>query len=113
MSEYEDFAPRRASTTETTPLASQVVGRLGPVSTVDSAEPMLEDITLPTTVLRFRALRQLLRRGKFRAGLILFGTVALLAVLAPLVGRYDPNALDFTALNANPSSEHWLGTDYL
>lgn len=39
--------------------------------------------------------------------------VSALAVLAPVLALQDPNALDFLALEAPPSAEHWLGTDVL
>jgi peptide/nickel transport system permease protein len=37
----------------------------------------------------------------------------LAAVFAPALAPYDPDATDFDALFASPSSEHWLGTDEL
>jgi peptide/nickel transport system permease protein len=51
-------------------------------------------------------------RGAVLAAIVL-GTVALLALLAPVVSPYDPAAqLDITALkNARPSRAHWFGTD--
>jgi peptide/nickel transport system permease protein len=47
--------------------------------------------------------------GAVGAGIIL--AMLLLAVLAPLIARYDPVANDFGAMLAPPSSAHWLGTD--
>ena len=35
----------------------------------------------------------------------------LLAIAAPLVGRYDPTGTDLTAFEQPPSGAHWLGTD--
>jgi peptide/nickel transport system permease protein len=35
----------------------------------------------------------------------------LVAVLAPWISPYDPLAIDFAAMLAAPSAEHWLGTD--
>ena len=36
----------------------------------------------------------------------------VVAILAPLLSPFDPNANDYTALaNPYPSAEHWLGTD--
>jgi peptide/nickel transport system permease protein len=44
-------------------------------------------------------------------------TVVLLAVamsiFAPLLAPYNPNAIDFSAISAPPSSLHWFGTDAL
>lgn len=46
-------------------------------------------------------------------GLILILLIALLAVAAPLVSRYDPEALDLVNMRKAPSAEHWFGTDDL
>src|SRR5258708_25051009 len=35
------------------------------------------------------------------------------ALLAPVLAPYDPEAVDFAALLAPPSPAHWLGTDSL
>ncbi|OIJ99625.1 ABC transporter permease [Streptomyces colonosanans] len=37
--------------------------------------------------------------------------VVLVALLAPLIAPYDPNAVDPAAVYAGPSGAHWLGTD--
>lgn len=44
------------------------------------------------------------------AALLLF---AGLAIFAPLLSPYDPNAIDLKNKNLSPSEEHILGTDYL
>lgn len=44
------------------------------------------------------------------AALVLFGGVAL---FAPLLSPYDPNAIDLKNKNLGPSEGHLLGTDYL
>ena len=36
---------------------------------------------------------------------------ALVAILAPWIAPYDPVAQSYLAINAQPSAEHWLGTD--
>ncbi len=48
---------------------------------------------------------------KGRLGLILTGTVILVAICAPLLTPYGP--YDYDVLNGlqSPSAEHWLGTD--
>jgi len=46
-------------------------------------------------------------------GAALFGLMVIVALLAPLIARYPPNAFDFSALNQGSSAAHWLGTDYL
>ncbi len=62
-------------------------------------------------------LGQVLRRlrGDPRAlvGLGLIGSMALLALFAPLIAHYNPDAINVAILNQNPSSAHWFGTDYL
>lgn len=39
--------------------------------------------------------------------------VVVLALLAPLIARYDPNATNFLAIRKAPSLAYWLGTDEL
>ncbi|WP_119458497.1 ABC transporter permease [Rhodospirillaceae bacterium SYSU D60014] len=48
--------------------------------------------------------------GMVGAALVLFW--ALVALFAPFLAPYDPNANDYLALaDPTPSAEHWLGTD--
>jgi peptide/nickel transport system permease protein len=47
------------------------------------------------------------------AGAFLFGSMVVLALVAPLIARYGPNTLDINSLNYEPSAAHWFGTDYL
>lgn len=47
------------------------------------------------------------------AGFCLLGLMVILALVAPLIARYPPNAINLNALNGTPSPAHWLGTDYL
>lgn len=44
-------------------------------------------------------------------GLILILVILLMALLAPVISRYDPNALDLTSMRQAPSAAHWFGTD--
>ncbi|MDF1503082.1 ABC transporter permease [Roseisolibacter sp. H3M3-2] len=54
----------------------------------------------------------LLRRdGRARIGLAVVVALVLAAVLAPLVARQDPTAIDLAGALRAPSGEHWLGTD--
>lgn len=55
---------------------------------------------------RFRA-----HKLAFASGLFLLALV-LLAVFAPLISRYPPNAIEFEPVLA-PSYDHWMGTDDL
>lgn len=45
------------------------------------------------------------------AGLAIIVAMALCAAFAPWVAPYDPLAVDYGAMLAPPSREHWLGTD--
>lgn len=48
------------------------------------------------------------------AGIFLVVFWAVVAVLAPWIAPYAPNASDLKALaNPTPSAQHWLGTDHL
>lgn len=44
-------------------------------------------------------------------GLCVFAVIGLLALLAPVVSRYDPDAVDLRAQNLGPTWDHWFGTD--
>jgi peptide/nickel transport system permease protein len=52
-----------------------------------------------------------LRRPLGAIGAAIILAMLLLAVLAPLIARYDPVVNDFAAMLAPPSGAHWLGTD--
>ncbi|HEX6004567.1 MAG TPA: ABC transporter permease [Burkholderiales bacterium] len=45
------------------------------------------------------------------AGLAIIVVMAVCAAFAPWVAPYDPLAVDYSAMLAAPSREHWLGTD--
>lgn len=45
------------------------------------------------------------------AGLFIIILMAIAAMFAPWVAPYDPLAIDYGAMLARPSAEHWLGTD--
>jgi len=55
--------------------------------------------------------------GMFWLGLFLVGTVSVLALFAPFIAPYDPNAIyltpDLSTIFQPPSWEHWMGTDAL
>lgn len=61
------------------------------------------------------ALRRLAADRRALAGLWLLGALALLAVLGPLLCRWQYDQLDWTAIATPPSlhSGHWFGTDRL
>jgi ABC-type dipeptide/oligopeptide/nickel transport system permease subunit len=58
-------------------------------------------------------LRRFLRRPFAVLGLLVALTFVLVAIFAPVIAPYDPEATDFDALLAPPSREHLLGTDEL
>jgi peptide/nickel transport system permease protein len=58
-----------------------------------------------------RAMRRLLRRKGAVFGLFVIALLVALAVLAPLLSPYDPNAQTWTAVRQAPSALHWFGTD--
>ena len=45
------------------------------------------------------------------AGLAVIVVMALAAIFAPLIAPYDPLMVDYGAMLATPSWEHWIGTD--
>ncbi len=54
----------------------------------------------------------LLRRdGRARLGLVVVVLLVAGALLAPLVTRHDPTAIDLASALQRPSGAHWLGTD--
>ena len=46
-------------------------------------------------------------------GLVLILLIVALAIAAPLVARYDPEALGLVNMRKAPSAQHWFGTDDL
>ena len=46
-------------------------------------------------------------------GLVLIVMIVVLALAAPLVARYDPEAIDLVNMRKAPSGQHWFGTDDL
>jgi peptide/nickel transport system permease protein len=67
----------------------------------------------PRVTRRRILLRRFLRRPLAVASLAIALVFVLAALFAPVIAPYDPDATDFGALFAPPSSEHWLGTDEL
>lgn len=62
----------------------------------------------------FKSMRTMLRTNwTALLGLVLIVLIAALALAAPLVTRYDPEAIDLVNMRQPPSAEHWFGTDDL
>jgi len=53
----------------------------------------------------------LVRDGRARLGLAVVLVLGLAALLAPLLARHDPTAIDLAGALRPPSGAHWLGTD--
>ena len=64
----------------------------------------------PATQRRGSAWRYFRRNWLAVFGLVVFGLLVLVAILAPLIAPYDPDAISYDFL-APPSREHLLGTD--
>ena len=47
------------------------------------------------------------------SGFIIISGILLLALFAPLIAPYEPDAIDVQAILLSPSSSHWMGTDAL
>ena len=60
---------------------------------------------------RWPWLRLLFRRKIALFGAILVALNLVVAILAPAIGRWDPQLLDVKARLAPPSATHWFGTD--
>jgi peptide/nickel transport system permease protein len=58
----------------------------------------------------FRVLRRLRRERKVLAGLVIIGLLAFVALFAPLLAPYNPDADDFGILQG-PTWQHPMGTD--
>ncbi|MDO8962797.1 MAG: ABC transporter permease [Methylophilus sp.] len=63
--------------------------------------------------MRLDILKKALSNPLALAGFIIILTIFLLAMLAPLISPYDPDAINVKAILLAPSFEHWMGTDGL
>jgi peptide/nickel transport system permease protein len=75
-----------------------------------SGAPHTDDDQAPISS-RPSFLARAVRTPAFVAGVGITGAVLLLAVLAPVVGRYSPVQQNLLATLQGPSGAHWLGTD--
>lgn len=74
------------------------------------AAPVAEPLPASIPPMRL-ALRRFRRHRLAFVSLLFIATLALLAVLAPLIAPHDPNAVSTSAFRTPPSGDHWLGTD--
>ncbi len=58
-------------------------------------------------------LKKMLENPLSKAGFFTIVSIFFLAMLAPLIAPYDPNAFDVKAILLAPSWQHWMGTDDL
>ena len=65
----------------------------------------------PANTLWRDAGRRLLRHRLAMFGAAVLLIVVVMGVFGPAITPYDPNGMDFSDRFANPSLEHWMGTD--
>ncbi len=58
-------------------------------------------------------LNQALTNPLARTGFVIILLIFILAILAPWLAPYDPDAIDVKAILLSPSNTHWMGTDGL
>jgi len=68
-------------------------------------------ITYKVPVRRHPVLHFMVHQPLGAAGLAVIVVMALAAIFAPLIAPYDPLTVDYGAMLATPSWEHWIGTD--
>ena len=68
-------------------------------------------ITYKVPVRRHPVLHFMVHQPLGAAGLLVIVVMALAAIFAPLIAPYDPLTVDYGAMLATPSWEHWIGTD--
>src|SRR5262245_46024646 len=65
----------------------------------------------PVEIAAPSAWRRATRSGGLTIGLVLVAAMVLVALLAPWISPYDPDAQDVLLKLEPPSAEHWFGTD--
>jgi peptide/nickel transport system permease protein len=81
------------------------------IAIVDTAAEFDEAVAPRRHHPAWAALRRLLHHRLFVSGLVLFGIIALAALLAPWIAPVDPNRLAMRFRFLPPSPEHLFGTD--
>ncbi len=76
-------------------------------------EPILEEEVVQPVSNKKRAWHRFTRNHLAVGGLILIGMFILMALAAPLIAPYSPDATHFGEAFHPPSGAHWLGTDEL
>ncbi|RMO98632.1 Dipeptide ABC transporter permease DppC [Pseudomonas amygdali pv. morsprunorum] len=83
-------------------------------SIASSATPMVQAPTSSLAALAAssaRLMRFLLRNPMTLAGLIVIGTLMIVALFAPWIATHDPLAQDLSAALRMPGAQNWFGTD--
>lgn len=83
-------------------------------SIASSAKPMVQAPTSSLAALAAssaRLMRFLLRNPMTLAGLIVIGTLMIVALFAPWIATHDPLAQDLSAALRMPGAQNWFGTD--
>lgn len=84
------------------------------MSTIDLAPAYVEEAVVERHVTWFSMIWQRLYSNRpAMAGASMLALMVLLALIAPLIARYNPDAFNVSIVNQNPSWAHWMGTDYL
>jgi len=65
----------------------------------------------PYTSPRRRSLQRFLKHKLALFGAIVLVLIIVMAIFAPIVAPYDPNAINLTKVSSAPDAENWLGTD--
>jgi ABC-type dipeptide/oligopeptide/nickel transport system permease subunit len=82
------------------------------MSTPTSPQTPVQPVqTSGKTLGQSRVQSRLLQDTRAHIGMGVVVLVIAMALTAPLVGRYDPNAIDLINMLQPPSWQHWLGTD--
>jgi peptide/nickel transport system permease protein len=77
----------------------------------------MPEATMPTAITykvpkrRHPVLQFMVQQPLGAAGLVIIVLMGVCAAFAPWVAPYDPLTVDYGAMLAPPSAEHWLGTD--
>jgi peptide/nickel transport system permease protein len=59
------------------------------------------------------AAKRIWASGTGRIGFVLVAVIVVMAAFAPWIATHDPNKLDVLNRFAEPSADHWMGTDQL
>lgn len=65
----------------------------------------------PANTLWRDAFRRLIRHRLAMFGALVLLSVLVMGIFGPAITPYDPNGMDFSNRFANPSFQHWMGTD--